>query len=282
MSMGNLGPYSLAGKLGAGDMGTCYKTAANPPQCLKVLDKIDTSARMQREAGIEIIEVAATLEHPRLWNIDAVLDSPDGNGQVAVVMPLSPVGSLADLFKKGKQPPPKVAFGMITQVSEALGYLHEQEIAHGSIKPSNVLLDKNGGAHLTDLPMAHLRELGFVPAQPTKMQLLFMPPEREYHAPPDIAADVFGLAVLAYLLLTTKMPFTETEAAARGIVPQHNLPPALCAVLRRAVNQHTRLRYTSLDELMTALRDASRGKVDEQTERVFGVNAPPPGPEDAL
>ncbi len=277
MSLSNFGPYALAGQLGAGDMGTCYKSADSPPVCVKVLDKIDTSARMQREAGVEIIEFAATLKHQHLLPIHSVLDSPDGQGRVGLVMPLMPMGSLGDLIKRGKTPPPKVAFNMLTQLGEVLGYLHGQEVAHGSLKPSNILLDKSANVYLTDLAMAHLRELGYVPSQPTTDQLLFTAPEREYHAAPDFAADVFSLAVLGYLMLTGKMPFTEVDAPARGIIQQHNLPPTITAVLRRAMNQHNRLRYASLGEFITALKDATLGKVDEQTERVFGVNTPPSG-----
>ncbi len=276
--MGNFGEYTIIETLGTGDMGTTYR-AQHPqqpePVALKILDKIDTSSQMKREAGVELIEFAMTLNNPRLQPITAILDNPEGDGRVGIVMPLAPLGSLGDWMRQGKLPPPKLGLKLIALLASALGYLLGQEVALGSLIPNFILLYGEDNLTLTDLPMAHLREMGFIPTEATTQHLLFMPPEREYHAPPELIGDVYSLAVLAYLLLAGNMPFTEPEPETRGVIPPHNLPPALVAVLRRAMNPHLRLRYQNLNELMTALKAAVQGKVDSQTERVFGVNAPP-------
>jgi serine/threonine-protein kinase len=274
------GPYTLLERLGSGDMGTTYRAQQDDqaPVALKILDHIDTSNVMKRDASMDILEFVQSLSHPRLHPIEAILNNPDGDGRVALVMPFAPMESLGKLMTQGKLPAPKLGFKLLGQVATAIQFLHSNEVAHGSIKPNNLLLDSEGNITLTDLSMAHLREMGFVPAQPTTQHLLFMPPEREYHAAPEMVGDVYSLAVLAYLLLSGQMPFTEPEPETRGIISQNGLPPAVLAVLRRAMNPHLRLRYPSLGEFMNALKDATQGKVDPQTEKVFGINAPPAPP----
>lgn len=276
--MAQFGDYTLTGKLGTGDMGTVYQ-ATHPdspePIAIKILDKVDTRNSDQRGAALEVMEFAATIEHDQLHQMLRVLEVGEGEaGKLAIAMPLAAMRSLGDNLAKGRKIPPKMSFKVIAQVASALQPLHDMEVAHGSIKPNNVLLDKEGNATLTDLAMAHLRELGYVPAKPTDQHLLFMQPEREYHAAPAIDGDVFSLGVLSYLLLAGEMPWQETDPHARGVVSGDNLPPALAAVLRKELNPQPRLRYQDIASFMTALKSASRGQVDPETEQVFGVKPP--------
>ncbi|HLA44529.1 MAG TPA: protein kinase [Aggregatilineales bacterium] len=267
------GVYTLVEVLGEGDMGTTYR-AQLPNQeefvALKILDKLDTSSDMKRGAAVEMIEFAATLKHDRLQPVLAVLDSPDGNGRLGIVTRLSSVGSFGSLMAKGKNIAPKYALKMIGQIASGLQFLHDQEVAHGSLKPNNILLDTEGNITLTDLSMAHLRELGLIPREITEQHMLFMQPEREFHATPQIPGDIYSLAVLTYLLLNGSMPFHEPEPEARGVIPPGNLSIPLAAVLRRAMNPHLRLRYTTLNEYMLALKNATQGNVDDETMKVFG------------
>lgn len=275
------GEYTLGDVLGSGDMGTTYRAihpAKIEPVALKILDKVDSTNTFKRGSAVEILEFAASLNHPRLTPIDAVVEvvDEDGGGQLGIAMPLSAAGSLSDLMKQGKKIAPKDGLKVLAQLASGIQYLHDQEVAHGSIKPSNVLFDAEGVAHLTDLPMAHLRELGLVPKEPTKQHLLFMAPEREYHASPEIIGDVFSLGVIAYLLLAGKMPFTDPDPDARKPIEQAGLPPAVAAVLRRELNPQLRFRYPTLTAFMMALKESTQGKTDPDTERLFGVNVPPP------
>lgn len=278
---GKFGDYTLNDALGSGDMGTVYRAQprdGGQPVALKILDKVDTASAMKRGGAVELMEFAATLTHPRLQPIRAILDDPEGDGRLGLVMDYAPLGSIGSLSAAGKAIPPKLGLKIVGQLAAALSFLHGQEVAHGSIKPNNVLLlDGEGNATLTDLSMAHLRELGFIPPNGiTEQHQYFMQPERMYHSTPTIEGDVFSLAVLAYFLLTGRIPFDNPEPEARGIVPALNLPPAFAAVLRRAINPHLHQRYRTIEEFMAVLKDASQGRVDPDTEKVFGLKATPP------
>jgi serine/threonine-protein kinase len=271
---GQFGDYHLLEVIGSGDMGTTHRAQhfdQTEPVALKILDKIDSSSDMQRGAAVEILEFAASFKHERLHPILEVLDSPHGEGRLALVMPLSPIGSVQSVAAKGNKINPKHGFKLVAQVASGLQYLHSQEVAHGDIKPSNILLDDEGDATITDLSMAHLREFGYVPGQPSEQHMYYAPPEREYHGSVQTEHDVYSLAVLTYYLLTGEIPFDDPMPEARTIIPPRNLPPAVAAVLRRALGPQLRLRYATLDDFMSTLKAATRGEVDTETEKLFGV-----------
>lgn len=277
--MTSFGNYTLLEPIGRGDMGTTYRAQGGMGVvALKVLDRVQITRPGQLGSAVDLAQFAATFSHPRLHPTLEVIEIEEGDGgKMGIVTPLVATGSLAAVFARGAKIPPKQTFKVLGQLASALQHLHDQEVAHGSVKPTNVLMDEEGNASLTDLSMAHLRELGLVPPDgPTKQHMFFMPPEREYHAAPEVIGDVFSLGVLAAMMLTGKLPFDQPEPEARGVIRIDGVPPAIVAVLRRELNPQLRWRYPDLGSFMNALKDATQGKVDPDTERMFGVKASPP------
>ncbi|KAB2904703.1 MAG: protein kinase [Anaerolineae bacterium] len=281
--MATFGNYTLLEPIGRGDMGTTYRAQAQGSSdivALKVLDKVEITSVGQLGSAVDLARFAATFSHPRLHPTLEVIEIEEGDGgQIGIVTPFAAAGPLSAVFARGTKIPPKQTFKVLGQLASALQHLHDQEVAHGSVKPTNVLLDAEGNAALTDLSMAHLRELGLVPADgPTRQHLFFMAPEREYHAAPEVIGDVFSLGVLAAMMFTGRLPFDQPEPEARGVLQIEGVPPAIAAVLRRELNPQLRWRYTDLGSFMGALKEATQGKVDPETERLFGVKQPPPEP----
>jgi serine/threonine protein kinase len=277
--MASFGNYQLLEPIGTGELGTTYR-AQSPDggeMAIKVIDKVDIESTSLLGAVAELTEFAASMDHARLYPITEVIELPD-TVQLGYAMPLAPM-TLAGVFGRGQKIPPKQGFKMLGQLASGLQYLHDQEVAHGGIKPTNVMIDGEGNALLADLPMAHMRELGLVPATFSKQHHFFLPPEREPHAPPELIGDVYSLGVLAVMLLTGKIPFDHHEHEARSKPRIDGLPPAVTAVLTREINPQIRWRYQTLTEFMVALKDATQGKLDAWTERYFGVDAQTP-PED--
>ncbi|MBI5931743.1 MAG: serine/threonine protein kinase [Chloroflexi bacterium] len=266
------GTFQLGPSIGEGDMGTVYKAQNTQTQetvALKILDKVDTSREGMRGAAVELIEFAASLTHTHLHPISQVLESPDG--LTGIVMPMAAARSVNRYLVEGKTIPRGAATKVITQIASVLHFLHEQEVAHGSIKPTNVLLDAQGNATLSDLPMTHLRELGLIPKEPSLMQRYYMAPEVVYHASPEPSHDVFSLGVLAYHLLTGRIPFDDPEPLARKKVSREGLPPILIPVLLRAMTSRIRLRYQTVAAFMQDFQGAANGKIDPETERLFSL-----------
>lgn len=273
--------YRIGPFLGEGDMGSVYQAQSLSTQeivALKVLDKVDTTSAMRREAAVELVQFAADLKHDQLQPISRCLNLDTDGGMLILVTPFAPARSIYDHLQKGTKIPPKQIFKIIVQISGALQFLHSQEVAHGSVKPTNVLLDAQGNATLTDLPMAHLRELGFVPPMPSMLQQYYMQPEFAFNASPEIIGDIFSLGVLAYHLLTGRIPFDELEPLARvEPPPATGLPDFVHPVLLRAMTDRRRLRYQTIKSFMGDLQGALRGQIDPETQRLFGSgNLPNP------
>ncbi|GIK62444.1 MAG: hypothetical protein BroJett018_02380 [Chloroflexota bacterium] len=275
------GNYTLGPAMGDGDMGTVHKAQNVQTQevvALKVLDKVDTSREGLRGAAVELIEFAASLSHPQLHPISQAVESEDG--RLGIVMPMATARSVNRYLVEGKTIPRASAVKVITQIASALHFLHEQEVAHGSVKPTNVLLDAQGNATLSDLPMTHLRELGLIPKAPSLMQQFYMAPEVVYHASPEPQHDVFSLGVLAYHLFTGRIPFDDPEPLARKKISPEGLPPILVPVFLRAMTPRTRLRYPSIAAFMQDFQGAGNGRIDPETERLFRLSDEPESPDE--
>ncbi len=281
------GSYVFGNKLGEGDMGTVYQAQhqqTSETVAIKVIDQFDFSSDMKRGAVVEVLEFVQQLEHKSLFPIKQILESGDGNGRVGIVMPLAGGRSLNDHLSAGRTIPRKNALMIVASLAGALQFLHQQEVAHGSVKPTNVLLGNDGSAAFTDLAMAHLRgDLGLVPPKATLLHEYYLPPEVLYHAPPEIRGDIFGLGVMTYHLLTGKIPFDNPVHEARqALPPQENLPPHVYYVLLRAITHRTELRYKTIADFMLDLKGGWAGQIDPETERLFRIEQAPPDIEDDL
>ena len=78
-------------------------------------------------------------------------------GYAFLVMPFLKVGTLMDRLLEGPVSPQYGAL-LVQQISEALQYLHDQGVVHRDVKPSNILLDEEGNALLSDFGLARLQE----------------------------------------------------------------------------------------------------------------------------
>ncbi|MDP2311817.1 MAG: protein kinase [Pseudomonadota bacterium] len=125
----------------------------------------------------------------------------------------------ADSWGRGQPMPVLVELG--AQVAEALAHLHALGMVHGDLKPSNVLVAEDGTARLIDLGMARGREL---PALDLGGTLGFIAPELLRGERPGPEADMYGLGVLLYHLLTRQAPFRDADPAALGYLPLTTLP----------------------------------------------------------
>ena len=276
-------PYELSQPIGKGEMGSVFQARdieTGQVVAFKLLEQFDLRSKVDRGAVLEIIEFAARFKHPQLHPILKAMESDEDNGKIAIAMPIASARSLADFLNAGKKIPAKHAINIIIKLGGALEFLHKQDVAYGGVKPSNVLLDKDANPTLTDLPMAHLREFGLLPAQPSVMQQYYLPPEVLYNSPPEIRGDIFSLGVLGYHLFKGTIPFDDPEPEARHKLPESvGLPIMLYYVLLRAMTHRTEMRYPTVAAFLEDLQGAMNGKIDPNTLRWFKVKEekPPDG-----
>lgn len=273
--------YEMGKKLGSGDMGSVFlatDTRTNEQVALKVLHHIDMGTALDRGAAAEVLEFAAGITHPNMHPVLKVIDSDERGGVLGVVMPVA-AASVYDFIQNKKKIPPRHIFNIIETIGHVLSDLHQNEIAHGSVKPTNVLLDRQGNTTLTDLAMAHLRDMGMIPAQPTLLQQHYTHLDLMYHSTPEFAADIFALATLAYHMLTYHLPYSDPRPAVRKgeKPPQEGLNPDLFAVLLRGMTHRKMLVYADIASFVADFRRAFQQQpIDPETARWFSAEEAPP------
>ena len=250
-----------------------------------------TVQRFQREARL-----IARLEHPHIlpvYDFDGAHDPP------YIVMRYLDGGTLKDVVRRGVLPSDEVLH-LLRQVGAALEYAHRQGVVHRDIKPTNIMIDREGNAFLTDLGIARI-----VNPQETDLNITgtdvivgtpdYMAPEQTMDGDTvDHRADIYALGAVTYEMLTGETPFDSNTPTMlmlmhmREPVPSahaHNesLPVAVDNVIETAMGKVPEDRYDSVSAFIAALEDALHGAatasstniqqaIRETTERRGTVN----------
>lgn len=167
----------------------------------------------------------------------------------------------------------------------ALTAVHDAQIIHKDINPSNLVLTSEGVTKLIDFDIATLctRESRRFRA-PSQIEgtLLFIAPEQTGRTsrPLDLRADLYSLGATFYWLLAGRPPFEEIDPLAllhRHIAekpkPLTQAPPALDRIVQRLLAKHAEDRYQSARGLERDLVRARDGALTEQSE--LGVDDVP-------
>ncbi|MFQ5578102.1 MAG: protein kinase, partial [Anaerolineae bacterium] len=263
-----LGPYQIREEVGRGGMATVYR-AYQPTVDRDVAIKVITAAitaradavqRFQREARL-----IARLEHPHIL---PVYDFDGGHAPPYIVMRYLDGGTLKAILKQGLLPPAEIAF-LLGQIGAALDYAHRQGIIHRDVKPSNIMIDREGNAFVTDFGLARMVDVGGAGKQITKTGMVmgtpdYMSPEQALgESEIDHRADIYALGVIFYQMLTGELPFRAETAMAvlvqhmQAPVPAataHNpdLPPVVDGVIATALAKSPAERHTSIVDFVAA------------------------------
>jgi serine/threonine-protein kinase len=164
---------------------------------------------------------------------------------------------------------------MIRDLLSALDYAHQQGIVHRDIKPANLLIEPEGRVKLTDFGVARIQDSGEATRTQGSMigTLKYMSPEQVQGQKIDSRADLFSVGVVLYQLLTDKRPFDgDNDFSIIHQIIGHTpappssfnarLPPAIDAVVARALTKDREQRFATARDFATALQSAIRRAED--------------------
>jgi serine/threonine protein kinase len=218
-------------ELGRGAMGVTYKAFDVNLRCpvtLKVISKRylgDESARLRffREA-----RAAASVRHP---NVASVFHLGRSGENYFYAMEFVEGQTLANLIKRTGRLDVKLALEIATQVAAGLAAVHEQNLVHRDIKPTNIMVrlkeERSATAKIIDLGLAKsLDESGAQTAISTPGAFAgtpeFASPEQFAGIGVDIRSDLYSLGITLWEMVTGKTPFRGTPGE---VMYQHQHTP---------------------------------------------------------
>ena len=260
-----VGHYQILCEVGAGGMGVVFKafdTKLERIVALKFLSHNPSFSSPDRSRLLHEARAASTLDHKNIATIHAVEEADDG--QLFIVMAYYDGVSLASRMS-GVRFSPAETVKIISQIAEGLAHAHLHHLVHRDIKPSNVILTPDGEAKIVDFGLAH-----FVSAGATTQTLSiagtlnYMSPEQLSGKAVDARTDLWSLGVIAYELLTARLPFQGDSPAATISAILQATPPVmeevpfdLQMIVLRALSRDVQDRYQSCADLLRDLQALS-------------------------
>jgi len=211
----------------------------------------------------KLIKEASLLAQFNHKNIVDVLDVFEENGTAYMIMEYIDGDSLKDVIEKKKVLPVKIAVQYICDIAEALKQIHQKNILHLDIKPSNIMILKDGSAKLLDFGVSkHYSGSNHVETSTTPVGLSrgYAPPEQylsdgvKSFLP---ATDIYSLGATLYHTVTGIMPIEANQRIEEDLVLPHMLNTLVTETLESSIMKAMALRraerYHNIDAFLEGL-----------------------------
>ncbi len=261
-----LGEYEIGGLLGKGGNGEVYRATHRwlaRPVAIKFLvgvraDDYDSTQRFQREA-----RVAAAMIHP---NIVRATDGGTVGQQLFLVTDLVDGCDLSQLVERYKKIGVANVCAIGFQAATALGFIAARNTVHRDVKPSNLMLDREGTVKLLDLGLARVMDHGHTMTATGQVMgtIDFMAPEQATDPRRvDHRADIYSLGCTLYFLLAGRAPFStdHLDTIAAKLLATMESDPIPIRTFRREVP-------TKLAELIESMLDKDPSRRPRDFESV--------------
>jgi serine/threonine-protein kinase len=266
------GEYLLTGKIGQGGVAEIYKgwqESLNRDVAIKILlPKLSCDPDIVRRFEQESL-VIAKLNHP---NIVHVIDKGDVGGRCYFVMEYIDGASLRQVIDS-ESIPLKRKLEMIVEVCKALDYAHKNGVIHRDIKPTNILIDRQGNARVADFGIAQI--VGAPEGEMTALDIVmgtlsYMSPEQKVSSTNvDQTTDIYAVGIILYEILVRKKPvgyFKMPSEIDPGIDPKFD------DIVIKCLAQEPKDRYQTAVQLKDAILEAMQGERSDAPGDDFSVS----------
>lgn len=230
-----------------------------------------------KEKLIKEAKILSEVHHPYIVNVLEVFEE---NNTAYIAMEYISGFSLKYMLEKNGILPEATVLKYVRQIGEALQFVHDKSILHLDIKPSNILIDKNGNARLIDFGVSKRYDIEQEETSTTMLTLSkgFASIEQYDNEGTQVFSprpDIYSLGATMYNLLTGTIP---TESILRAARPLRNpseinaaISPKTEAVIIKAMQIIPADRFETVGEMLASL-DFSQAEKEVQV-------APSPSPE---
>ncbi len=290
------GKYRLVRLIGEGGMGSVYEARheyLGSAVALKFLDpdlarRPGLVARFLQEA-----RVSASIRNPHVVQVSDVDQSSEGLPYL--VMELLEGESLQRALSRTGRLPIPAALDIAAQILDGLDAAHNAHVVHRDLKPDNVFLvpTRQGAlAKLLDFGIAKLRISEEFQKGLTRPGVLmgtpeYMAPEQAFSADTaDLRADLYSLGVIIFEMVTGRRPVSgdDPRIMAAGVLAGRvpslldvdpSLPPALSAIVQRAMAGRPADRFSCANEMLAAIAPFLPA---QPSSMIASYGSPPLGP----
>lgn len=265
--------YTIVSLIGKGGMGSVYLAENKYIKQQKVAIKVINSDMINdftRKRLAEEADKLARMNHPNI--VHFINYHIDENGSIYLIMEYAEGYSLESYIKNvtGLIVEEKIC-DFFEPLLDAFDYAHKNNIIHKDIKPSNIIVTKEGAPKILDFGIAALlnerdeeADKNIIMGTPS-----YMSPEQVKGMALDQRSDIYSLGVLLHQMLTGNPPYDTTTLTEHEIyknVVDNELPrmktyykyvsDKVQAVVDKATNKKIELRYQSCQDFKKALHNA--------------------------
>jgi len=268
--------FSISCETPQGSMSRVYRAIdkdSGRTICLKIQlpDKqAAAEARAQRLSRPPEGEIAMKVIHPNV--VRTLEHGISTEGARYIVMEFVDGVSLK-FVREATKAGVRAKVGLLAQAADSLAAVHAAGFIHRDVNPNNFLVDRENNVKLIDFGLAVPNTPMFQrPGNRTGM-LQYMAPELIRREPTDERIDIFGFGVMAFELLTDKLPYGGGNSLAQ-MTQKINVDPMdpalanprlsdeLCAILRKTLARKRDARWPTMATLADALREVSPKRED--------------------
>ena len=188
--------------------------------------------------------------------------------------------TLRQWMRENPRPEPATVQGIVEQIAKGLRAFHRKDIVHGDLKPENIMIDRHGSLKIIDFGAS--QAAGFAEQSPVMERPVltgtsgYTAPEQHLGERPTSRSDIYALGVIAYELLSGRLPYGQGFAGLRDVNRlsyvtlrkfSDDVPVWIDAALQKAVHKQPTQRTDALSALTEDLR---------QPNLSLGYDRPPP------
>jgi serine/threonine protein kinase/serine/threonine protein phosphatase PrpC len=202
-------------------------------------------------------------------NVLRILNTPRKKTCLYYVTEFIDGRTLREWMNNNPRPAIKTAIAIVEQIAKGLRAFHRMEMLHQDLKPENIMFDGNGTVKIIDfgsVKIAGISEIAPLVDDNILGTLNYTAPEYQLGQGGTVKSDLFSLAVIAYELLNSALPFGQDmpeKLTVRKLQKLNYLPSMSCnpmvpiwmdGALRKATAIDPQQRYDTLSEFLQDLR----------------------------
>jgi serine/threonine protein kinase len=270
--------YLIKSELGRGGMATVYLAHDNKFDtnvAIKVFNKEFVNNENIRKRFLAEAKSIFKMSHPNIIKVTDLIEEGD---TVAFVMEYIEGENLKEyLDRKGKLSDEEIK-SLFSQMLDAVGYVHKQNLVHRDIKPSNFMLDKKGKIKLIDFGIAknlNKNSLEYTITEQHQIMgtVMYMSPEQiKSTKDVNLKSDIYSLGVVLWQMVTGKKPYDSSELSIPEIqvnIIKESLPNTKSIfdnIIQKSTQKNPDQRYTNIQSFHVAIQHPTNDQLKISNE----------------